>query len=196
MREHRDVTDRTTPFDCDCGGVSGHLDVRPPHGATHLVCHCDDCLTAAVAMGQPYPGSAGVAVVQTTPDRVHIDKGADRLGILRLSPRGLYRWYATCCGVPLFNTPPKRGVPYVALHAGRVASPEDLGPVRAHVNAGAESRGLWRAIPGIIARTAAARLTGRWKETPFFDGDGSPVAAETVLTRAQRAAAAPKRPKG
>ena len=188
------MTDRTTPFACACGEVSGHLSVRPPRGATHLVCHCDDCLTAEVAMGQPYPGSAGVAVVQTTPDRVHFESGADRLAILRLSPKGLYRWYAACCGVPLFNTPVKMGVPYVALVARRAIAPEDLGRVAAHVNAGSENRGALRAIPGIIGRTLAARVTGRWKQTPFFAEDGSPVAEAHVLTRAQRAAAAPKRP--
>ena len=186
-----DPSARQTPFDCDCGEVSGYIDARPPHGATHAACYCADCLRAENAMGQPYPGGRGVALVQTRPDRVHFLKGADRLGILRLSPKGLFRWYATCCGVPLFNTPPRKGVPFASLHAARVPSPEDLGRVRAHLNAGEKTSGIWRAMPPVILRTLAARLSGGWKRTPFFDEDGEPVAKPKVLTREQRAAAAP-----
>ena len=185
---------RTTPFDCDCGGISGYIDAVPPVGATHLACHCDDCLTAQVAMGQGYPGKGGVALVQTSPDRIHFTRGHDRLALLRLSPNGLFRWYAGCCGVPLFNTAPRRGIPFASLHAARTASPEDLGPVRAHLNAGRDTGGLWRVIPGILLRTLTARLAGRWKRSPFFDDAGAPVAGAKVLTRAQRAAAAPRRP--
>jgi len=62
---------------------------------------------------------AGVALYQTRPDCVHIDDGAEHLACLRLSPKGLLRWYASCCDTPLANTlvdRPKHLNPSTGLH--------------------------------------------------------------------------------
>ena len=35
---------------------------------------------------------------------------------------------------------------------------------------------LYALLVGVAKRVLAARLSGRWKNTPFFDADGAPVA--------------------
>lgn len=178
------------PFRCACGQIHGRLTAIEPGAGLRVVCHCRDCRAAEVALGQPDPQDAGVDLFQTTPDRVVIDGGAEHLALLRLSPRGLFRWHAACCGTPLFNTAPKRGVPFASLHVNRASDPTPLGPVRAEVN-GKKNRGLLPAVAGIFTRLASARLSGRWRQTPFFDGDGTPVAAPRILSLDERRAVTP-----
>lgn len=182
-------------FACSCGQLKGTIDALTPSGGTHAECFCDSCRAALIHLGQPDPRPGGVHLYQTTPDRVHITQGADRLAVIRLSPRGPLRWYAACCNAPLFNTLATPGLPFVAVAVDRLDNPASVGKVRVqsfvrgkdgkqHHQGGALM--VWR----LVTSMGAARLSGRWRETPFFDiATGQPVAAPRVLTREEVAAA-------
>ena len=107
-------------FTCTCGAIAGTVDVPSPAAGNHLVCHCPDCRAATIHLGRPDPGADGTELWQTTPDRVTITRGADRLAIQQLSPKGLYRWYATCCATPMFNTLRSPRLAFVGLLADRL----------------------------------------------------------------------------
>lgn len=122
----------------------------------------------------------GVDLWQTTPDRIEITSGADRLVPRRLSPGGLLRWTARCCDAPMFNTFAGPGMPFVGVLTRTLADPGPLGPVIAHgFVTGPDGRQrhrhgnrvVWR----LLKRTVAARLSGRWKQNPFFDSTGHPI---------------------
>jgi len=169
-------------FSCRCGKLSGALSgVRASEG-THVVCHCDYCRRANAAFGIPGTREAGVDLWQTTPDRIRIETGAEAMALMRLSSRGVFRWYAACCGTPMFNTMAGPRLPFVGVLVDRLDDPAPLGPVVAqgfvegpdgksrHVHGG---RVVWR----FLRRTARARLNGSWRKTPFFTmPDGTPVA--------------------
>ena len=115
-------------------------------------------------------------IFQTTPDRVHFKAGQDRLAVQRLSPKGLNRWYATCCNSPLCNTLAGPGFPFVGFLSGRMPEPAPLGPImsRANIPNGTGKPGQEHVLAaglGLMRRALMARLTGRWKKTPFFDVD-------------------------
>ena len=189
------VADAEIALACRCGAIRGALLDAGPREGTHLVCHCRDCRAAPRALGAPDPGEAGVAIFQTTPDRIRIDQGADRLGALRLSARGPLRWHCADCGTPLFNTGTRPGLPFVGVAVAALADPAPLGPVAARAfrrgpDGRARHQGLARIVGGFLRRTAGARLSGRWRRTPFFVmPEGRPVAEPRGLTEDERRAA-------
>jgi hypothetical protein len=145
-----------------------------PSAGTHLRCHCDDCRRANAHFGMDGTREDGVCIWQTTPDKVKIDEGAVHLRLMRLSEKGLLRWFAGCCDTPLFNTMATPKVPF----RGRADRPArrhratrsvvaegfvegDDGKSR-HVGGGRVARGF-------VRRALGARLSGRWKDNPFFD---------------------------
>lgn len=191
------------PLRCACGGVTGELDAAVEPG-THSRCYCRDCRAAARWLGRAdlLDARGGVEVVQTWPARVRLTGGVDAVRLLRLSPRGLHRWYAGCCRTPLANTfGPGRApflgvqVPFVAPEArpaldgafgvahgvqGRFA-PGGV-PAGAHASA---------SLP-VVATTLGLLVRGAWagahRPHPFFAPDGTALATAEVLTPEERAA--------
>lgn len=181
-------------FSCTCGHVQGHLRPASRKTGTHLVCFCADCRAAQIHLSQPDPVAEGVALFQTTPDTVHFSQGKAALGLLRLSRKGLLRWYATCCNAPLFNTLAGPKLPFVALHVARLDDPSAIGPVRVRSfvpQPGKPPRhqGAAGMVAQLALRMGAARLSGRWRQNPFFDRNtGKPIIDAIVLDKAARAA--------
>ncbi|SMY09486.1 DUF6151 family protein [Flavimaricola marinus] len=183
-------------FRCTCGTVTGHL-IGAESGASgsRLACYCNSCRSAELALGQPDPKPEPMPLFQTTPDRVVFDTGADRLAVMRLGPKSnTYRWYATCCDAPLAITGPSPKFPFVSFNLRRVADPDALGKVSSKVfvpqpGGGTKHTNVARFVYGIASRSIAARLSGRWKQTPFFDvATGTPNGPVRVLSSDERAA--------
>lgn len=181
-----------TAFSCSCGALGGTIRDLSPATAIRATCFCTDCRAAEVWHGQPDPGTGGVDLAMLDPARVDIDRGHEHLAVIRLYPKGILRWYASCCGARLFNTVASPRFVFVTILAARVAEPDRLGPERArafvakpdgtrgHVNAGA----LY--LP-MIGRSLARLVTGGWRRNPLFDtATGKPRATPQVLTREDR----------
>jgi len=192
----------TTPLDfaCSCGKLHGHIDAKAVPSGAQVVCYCRDCRAAHLYLNQPDPAPGPVALFQTTPDAITISGGAEHLGPLRLSSRGPMRWYATCCDSPLFNTASTPKIPFVGVQLPQIATPDRVGPIickafvpkpggkTAHEGLG---RLIWKLLPGILG----TRLSGRWRQTPFFDVEtGKPVVAAKILSKQERAALYPPKP--
>lgn len=180
-------------FSCHCGQVEGQLE--PPADGTHAVCFCNDCRAAVWHLNGEDPGKNGVGYYQTTPDRVTFAQGQDKLGLMTLRKGGLFRWHAICCNAPLFITASRPGIAFASILVDRLADKAALGPVvtRAFVpkrNGKRGHEGIGRFLIGMLGRTVPARLSGRWKQTPFFDiATGLPAATPRALSqREQRAA--------
>jgi hypothetical protein len=124
-----------------------------------------------------------------------LTKGQEHLACLRLSPRGLMRWYAGCCNTPMFNTLLSPKLAFVGIVTDCLNDAEPLGkPVcQAFVpqpKGGRAHKGTLRLVLPLASRLLSARLSGTWRDTPFFDDNGKPVEKARVLTREERAAAA------
>lgn len=184
-------------FSCSCGQLHGHIAPEAAESGLHLVCYCRDCRAAELYFKQPDPAPGPVDLFQTTPDSITVTAGAQNLGLFRLSPRGTMRWYATCCDTPLFNTTPSAKFPFAGLRVATMAEPDRIGPVVSKAFAprpGGKSKheGISRMAWGVITRMLAARLSGRWRQTPFFDIEtGKPVANPTIPSKEERAALYP-----
>ncbi|MFC5512018.1 DUF6151 family protein [Massilia jejuensis] len=189
------------PLRCRCGKLQGELDVSKV--AARAVCYCKDCQAFArflKAEDLVLDASGGTEVEAALPAAVRFTSGLEHLACMSLSPKGIYRWYASCCNTPIGNTPRNPKMPYVGLvRACLAATPAELdlrlGQGRMTANVGsaygpAQATPLRSvlAVAGIGAMFVKARLSGEWRDNPFFDASGAPVRAPQVLTRAARAA--------
>lgn len=185
---------RDLAFSCTCGRLAGHLtDISPRHG-THALCFCNDCRAAPIYLGHPDPAPEPLGVFQMDPHRIRFDAGTEHLAAFRIYNRSrLLRWYAACCNTPLFNTWDTPRFAFASILTDAVQDPAGLGPVtvRAHVkqpNGRRKHEGLLRFISGTLRRAGTARLTGRWKQSPFFHpATRNPVVTPVTLTREERA---------
>ncbi|OIQ24923.1 MAG: hypothetical protein BM562_17670 [Alphaproteobacteria bacterium MedPE-SWcel] len=174
--------------------MSGHLAAGSVKQGSRILCHCADCRAVELHHGCPDPAGTGVDLLQLNPDMVAIDHGAEHLSLLQLSPRGVFRWYAGCCGTPLFNTPRTAKLPFIAVRAALFAEPDSLGKVIAQTfipkkGKPPQHKGAGRMTYKLIGRMVSARITGRWKQSPLFDRDtGAPVVAPQILSKADRKA--------
>jgi hypothetical protein len=123
-----------------------------------------------------------------------MESGAGALRSFRLTARGALRWYAACCDAPLACTPLKPRLVHVGLDAERIAPGTDLGRVEVETflpdgRGGIRHKGAGPMVARMAARMLAANLSGTWRETPFFDAGGAPVAPPRILSAEARAAA-------
>lgn len=192
------MTDLT--FSCRCGTLHGRLrDVSPAVG-THLVCYCGDCRAYAHHLGDEssLDAAGGTEIFQTSAGRIEIDAGQDRIACLRMSPRGPVRWYASCCGSALANTPPTAGIPFAGVIGARLSGErEALGPLVAHVfvdsavpEDGVTPRkfGVRQVLVRFLRIVLAARMAGDHRRHAFFP-EARPLALPAKLTPEERRAA-------
>jgi hypothetical protein len=191
---------------CRCGTMRGVADDVRAEGGNRIVCYCDDCQAFArflTLQGGPrdlLDPCGGTEIVQLTPAQVTITKGADRLRLMRLSQRGLMRWFAGCCRSPVANTAAVASLPFVGLARSFMAAADPalddvLGPVLARVHTRFATKPLPHESPkvplGLIARSVrllgGAWLRGQQRPSPFFEAStGAPVILPQVLTPAER----------
>ncbi|MGC1506512.1 MAG: DUF6151 family protein [Sulfitobacter sp.] len=179
------------PFTCRCGKVQGTL--HNVGSGNHARCFCQSCRAADIFTGETDPGADGVTLYQTTPDNITFDSGQDQLAVFSFGPKNLLRWQASCCGALMFNTLRAPKVPFAALRADRASNTADFGPVASRgfipVEGGKHRHeGVGPLVFGMLWRAFIGRITGRWKQTPFFDIDTlQPVAEVQVLPKGEAA---------
>ena len=197
------------PMRCACGKLRGH--VSAPEQGVHLMCYCKDCQAFANFLGKPdelLDAQAGSDIVAVHPQSVHFTEGLDLLACMSLSPKGLLRWYASCCNTPIGNTPRNVKMAYVGLAHGCLAErgaslDGTFGAVR--MSSGTKSaRGnvkaasalsMAPALAGFAVKLLRARLDGSYRRSPFFrGGQGTPLVAPKVLSREERVRLTPAEP--
>lgn len=181
---------------CRCGALSG--EVSNTHSAARAVCYCKDCRAYAVHLGQQQSvldAMGGTEVVATQARYVAFTGGIENLACLSLSKNGLLRWYAKCCNTPIANTPRDWRLPYVGLVHSCLRKPleSSFHPVQMHVNTrsanGSPPSMPWRQASTLlrfVPKIILGRLTGTYRQTPFFSPAGKPIAEVKVLSRAER----------
>lgn len=183
-------------FQCRCGTLQGEL--AAAEQGVRGVCYCRDCRTYAHLLGQPesvLDAWGGTDLVATESRHVRFTAGASSLACVSLSPRGLLRWYARCCDTPIANTPRDWKLPYAGLVHTCLERPDRLENsfprVQARVNTGSAigtppadtgRAGMLR-YAGLMLRLLASRVRGRFRQSPFFDAQGTPVVAVVVAPR-------------
>jgi hypothetical protein len=183
------------PLRCQCGTVQGV--VADPRNANHCVCYCRDCQAFAHFLGRAeavLDERGGSEIIQIPPRNLTFTQGSEAVACMRLTQKGLLRWYAGCCNTPIGNTlaTPKIsfiGLVHNCLESGDQSLDDSFGPIRAWVNPkGAkgdpkpEVAGQGAVVWWFITRVLRARLNGDYKRNPLFNADtGKPVMIPRVL---------------
>jgi Family of unknown function (DUF6151) len=150
-----------------------------PETVNRLVCYCDDCQAFMHYLGRAdlLDAHAGSDIVQVAPASLTFDRGGQRIAGMRLSPKGLFRWYATCCNTPLGNTLTP-SLPFVGIIAQAFVNPDDVfgkpvGAVQGKFAIGdlpEDARKVnVRLIARAIRKVLGWRLRGKSWPHPYFD---------------------------
>src|SRR5262245_20171081 len=101
---------------CECGHVRGVASEVSPSTGYRVLCYCKDCQAFArfLERADVLDAAGGTDIFQMPPGRVKLTAGMDAMRCLRLSNRGIYRWYTDCCRTPIGNTAGPR-VPLIGL---------------------------------------------------------------------------------
>jgi hypothetical protein len=186
---------------CRCGEVRGWAADAAPRTVNRVVCYCDDCQAFAHHLGRAdlLDAGGGSDIVQVAPASLTFVQGQDRIVGLRLTPKGLYRWYTSCCDTPVGNTVspaiPFVGIVVQAFDGGARRADDVFGkPIGAILgkyaigDAPAGSKGIsLRLMLRAIRMVLGWRLRGRAWPNPFFRRDSrAPIYPVTVLPQSQR----------
>jgi hypothetical protein len=186
------------PIQCQCGAVRGQLEVTGV--SNRAICYCTDCRAFARYLGRAadvLDEQGGTEIVQVAQPRLHFSQGVDRLAAVRLTEKGLMRWYASCCKTPIGNTMADAKVPFIGMiHSSLDHSrmDRDFGAAVAMVHTKSalgepkpEQRGLLGAMARFIWIVVSTRISGQYRNSPLFDGSGSPIVAPTILAKPELA---------
>jgi hypothetical protein len=186
------------PLRCACGILRGTALGVSSSAGCRVVCYCDDCQAFArfLARSDITDEWGGTDLFQMAQSRVRITGGTDALSCVRLSDKGMRRWYCRECMTPVGNTVSPR-LPFVGLihtfmdHGSDGRARDDvlgkpLGCVQTKFAIGtppSPARGSLR----VIARSA--RLLGQWwltgagSPSPFFDAQTHAPRTEPRILR-------------
>lgn len=192
---------------CTCGALQGVARGISPKAGNHAVCYCDDCQAFAHFLGRAaeiLDAHGGTEVFQMSPAALSITAGSERLACMRLTDRGLFRWYAGCCNTPIGNTMQTSQLPFVGMVHLCIRPPAEdptleraLGPVqvwsfrRYAKGDGAALPADRVPIPLMVLRLLGSmlkwRLRGDHRRSPFFEPrTGTPIASPRVLSTIER----------
>ena len=186
------------PISCTCGQFHAHLTEGGSHN--RLNCYCKDCRAFAHFLGRPgeiLDAGGGTQIIQVELSRLRIDRGQEHLSAIRLSEKGLVRWYAACCNTPLGNTFSKPNMAFIGLiHLGLTPDRLDLdfGPEIANLNTASalstpkpRPKGQLLVILRFLSMVLRARLSGRFRSTALFNRAGAPLVRPQILSPTERA---------
>ena len=188
---------------CRCGQIHGWARGASPTAVHRSVCYCDDCQAFLHYLGRAdlLDEHAGTDVVQVPPNMVSFDRGLERIVGMRLSNKGMYRWYASCCKTPLGNTVTP-AVPFIGLPLEVFRGAPDVarvdavfGKPRGHVMGrfavGGAPEGATGfplgLIVGVFSQVLRWKLAGKSWPHPYFDkATRKPRYPVTVLEKPER----------
>lgn len=188
---------------CRCGQIHGWLRDAAPSSVNRVVCYCDDCQAFLHHLGRAdlLDAHGGSDLVQVAPASIAFDRGTGNIVALRLSPKGLYRFYASCCKTPLGNAL-RPSIPFVGLLTELCKSVPDsatrdavfgppVGGIFGKFAIGQVPGASEKASLGLVARTAwrilGWKLGGKTWPHPYFEpGALEPRYPVTILTRVER----------
>jgi hypothetical protein len=177
---------------CRCGTIKAVI--SNAEAGNRTLCYCKDCQAFAHFLGRPdevLDERGGSDVVQILPKNLAFTQGIESLACMRLTSKGLVRWYASCCNTAIGNTLATPKFSFIGLVSECLKSKpldESFGPIRSWVHAksaGGEpkpkTRGIGTSVRWFFANALKARFNGDYKRTPLFRPDGTLIVTPRVL---------------
>jgi hypothetical protein len=188
---------------CRCGAVHGRLRKASRDQVNRAICYCDDCQDYLRHLGRTelLDDRGGTDIIQVAPDTITFDRGTEKIACVRLAPKGLHRWYSTCCHTPLGNTAtaaiPFVGIPWELVVEAREPAARDaifglphmrvFGKFAKGTPPAGSTRPSLRAIARVSRLIIGWKLRRRGTPHPFFEAaTGRPLYPIETLSKADR----------
>ncbi len=172
---------------CRCGKVKGVAKGIKPSDGTRVKCYCQSCRQFAnnLKADDALDSAGGTDIYQLSPSQVEFHQGNEHIKGMRLSDKGIHRWYASCCNTPIGNTVSIK-LPFIGLihpiFADKQKADEVLGPVRALVHTDGATADIsatanklkshYAYFVTFLLKMLGWKLSGKGKPSPFYDNDG------------------------
>jgi len=172
-----------------------------PQSVNRAICYCDDCQAFAHYLGRPdlLDARGGSDVVQVAPAAMAFEQGHQNIRGIKLSPKGISRWYANCCNTPLGNVV-STAIPFVGIVTAAFDAagqkPDQLfgkprGAIKGEFAIGGpppRSKGISvRLMMRSVCKVLGWKLSGKSWPHPFFDrATGNPIFPLATLSSEQR----------
>jgi len=192
---------KNATLSCRCGGVRVLVTSVSPYTVNRVVCYCDDCQAFLYHLGRAelLDTQGGTDIIQIAPSSLSFVQGEERIVGLRLGPKGLYRWYTSCCRTPVGNTVGPT-IPFVGVVAHAFESETQkvdnlfgppIGRIYGKYAVGSAPEGSTRLNPWLMVRAIGMvlgwRVRGRTWPHPFFERTPpAPKFPVTTLSPAER----------
>lgn len=189
---------------CDCGKVQGQAHDMDAQKGNRLTCCCSDCQAFAHYLTGLGRGNnptildqyAGTDIFQMPISKLTIDQGVEEIACMRLSEKGMNRWYTKCCNTPIGNTlggnMPFIGVVHNFMRH-QTSRVDEIGQNRAYVQTkgikaqiptalkGASSKAILRSISKLISW----KLKGFHRPSVFFTQEGHSIVTPIIKHKSE-----------
>jgi hypothetical protein len=183
---------------CNCGKVRGVARDVSPESGNRIVCYCSDCRAFALHLASDkrfLDQYGGTDNYQMPTANFKISRGIEHVRCLRLTEKGMFRWYTDCCKTPIGNTM-SAGVPYVSLSVDfiedKASIDSNLGPVRGYLKtssatsrvlAGRTGFAAFKTVVRAIYKLLIWKIKGLNKPNALFDNSGKPISEPLILKK-------------
>lgn len=185
---------------CDCGKFRAELTRFPENFPGRLVCYCDDCQAFLnyIQRADLMDANLGSEIIPAYPSEVKFISGAEVVQCVRLFPKGLFRFYTSCCKTPIANSDPK--LPWVGFHRRMHDSKDknrvenELGSVKCRVMGkfakgnlpeGTSEKFDFKSLMAVLPFILKGVILRKSNPSPFFK-NGKPLVTPKVLTAEER----------
>ena len=189
---------------CKCGMVRGHINSEGLQ--SRLICYCTDCrafarfLAGAAAeagkgtgAGTILDAAGGTEIIQLAQSRLHFSSGEAQLMALKLTEKGMIRWYCQCCFTPIGNTLASPGGAFIGVIHSCLQPAKldaDFGVEVAQLNTNTalgtiKKRGLAGVLWRFLLIMIFERLSGRYRQSPLFSSEGVLRVVPRTLTKTE-----------
>ena len=180
---------------CTCGKVKGKTEEINAQTGDRIVCCCVDCQKFAEFLQQEKQvlnPCGGTDIFQMPISHVKITEGNEHIACIKLSQKGLHRWYAKCCNTPIGNTM-KASVPFIGLIHSFVDNAsindaelsENLGYLQTKFSSKTvpldQQASQFGVMSKIVFNMIHWKIKGLHKPSVFFSDKGQPIAEPKIL---------------
>ena len=180
----------TINLKCQCGDVQGTATELSPRSSNRVVCCCSDCQAFAAFLDPDAPAldsAGGTDIYQTSQSQIKIHAGQENLRVMKLSPKGLLRFYTSCCKTPVGNAM-SGALPFFGI-IHTFIDVEDLDAALGEVQAYCQTQDAKGTVDHpkahpkfplaltarILSQILIWKLQGKHKPSAFFDQSGQPI---------------------
>lgn len=179
---------------CSCWKVQGIVKNVAPNNGNRIICHCTDCQAFAEYLGNAgtiLDEYKGTDIFQMPMAYIDIITWKENIKCVRLTEKGLHRWYADCCKTPIGNTMGSK-MPFMGVIHNFMddqwSRDDNLGPVLANVllkNDSGERKptSAFKILPRVIWKLLIWKIKGLNKPSAFFDDSWKAICEAEILNK-------------